>query len=151
MSFRDLLFHFLHQPVGRFKAGEKLGALELEVQQVRFHLFENLRIIGPALESDRPGGKRLELFAERRNPALGLNTILVDLAVRRVGFAQLLQRDIAFHRCRNHAPSASKVHQFGFGLTQFLFGFRGLLVEKLDLPRGPLEIHVPPHIDGRKR
>src|ERR1019366_8876652 len=34
---------------------------------------------------------------------------------------------------------------------QFLFGFRGLLVEKLDLPRGPLEIHVPPHIEGRKR
>ena len=86
-SFRDFLFHFLHQPVGRFKAGEKLGALEQELQQVRFHLFENLRIIGPALERDRARGKRLELFAERRNPALGLDTILIDLAVGRVRLA----------------------------------------------------------------
>lgn len=87
---RDLFFHFLHQPVGRFKAREKLSALELEFQQVRFHLFQNLRIVGPALEGDRPRRKRFELFAERRNPVLGLDSILVDLPVGCVRFAQLL-------------------------------------------------------------
>src|SRR3984893_9238428 len=33
---------------------------------------------------------------------------------------------------------------------QSFFVFRGLLIEKLDLPRRPLEIRVPAHIDGRK-
>src|SRR6202158_2108317 len=45
----------------------------------------------------------------------------------------------------------SKAHEFGFGPMQSFFVFRGLLVEKLDLPRGPLKIRVPLHVDGRKR
>src|SRR5260370_40874903 len=44
----------------------------------------------------------------------------------------------------------SKVHEVGFGPMQSFFVFGGLLVEKLDLPRGPLEIRVPAHVDGRK-
>ena len=43
------------------------------------------------------------------------------------------------------------MHEFGFGPMQSLFVFRGLLVEKLDLFRGPLEIRVPLHVDGGKR
>src|SRR6266852_9984810 len=34
---------------------------------------------------------------------------------------------------------------------QSSFVFRGLLIEKLDLPRGPLKIGVPAHVDGRTR
>src|ERR1700674_3917165 len=45
----------------------------------------------------------------------------------------------------------SKVHEVGFGLMQSFFVFRGLLIEELDLPRGPLKIGVPAHVDGRKR